>query len=191
MASTELKVHDETYTVTLMGLMPKVGKNGDFYDVQVQRPGRQFPETFKCWDVGQLQHLIGKPEGEHTFIFHPERVKDGKSDNGEWGSYWWAIVGEAEASDPESRPPVEDHHSKAEDMPVEDTTPRPPARRDATGRSIEKQQSLIQAVAGANAAMSTGRPFVEEGGESQSIVKYVDAVRILYREYAKLLGEDI
>jgi len=93
-----------TIKAVIKGTMEKQGTRGPYLDVQLLREGMRFPETLKCWDMKQLEHV--KLNSTVSLILNRDNVKAGKEDDGETGSYWWSIAGVADSRDDAIGPEV-------------------------------------------------------------------------------------
>lgn len=119
----------------------KKGTNGPYLDIQVQRDGRQYPEAFKSWNPDELKYLVKEPNTRHKLILQRGRVKNDKTDDGQFGSYWWDAIGEAEST------PEVPQHPQPPDSGTVATTARPepipaasrPTQIDPRQQSIERR----------------------------------------------------
>jgi hypothetical protein len=116
-----------TVVATVKGKMPKEGARGPYLSVQVLRQGMQYPETFNCWDMKQLEHV--KLNSLVSLILNRDGTKADKQDDGQVGSYWWSIAGVAESpiNSPvghEARDPQDDDDMRPYSPPV--TSPELP-----------------------------------------------------------------
>lgn len=90
-----------TIRATVKGKMQKEGARGPYLDVQVVQEGKggapgggRFPETYKCWDPKQMEHVVLNTVT--SLILRQDNVKPGREDDGDHNSYWWSIAGVAE-----------------------------------------------------------------------------------------------
>jgi len=152
-----MKVKQGAWAVHIKGVARKMsqGKDpGTYLEIEIMRPKMQYPSKVQCWDVPQLQHLERHVGSTRTLILRPQRLRNGKSDDGIFDSYWWEAIGEAEPEDTskESHPP---QFSREEPLPFEEeppyeepllSWPSPPPlaaiSSDPTRVSIERQKAL-------------------------------------------------
>ena len=190
--SDRTPIKSVTMNVLLKGVMPQRTSSGnEYYDVQILRDRMQFPDTLKCWDPGQLQHLLTQGGTRHTFKLAAFKLRKEKADDGLFGSYDWQILQEVE-SEPEVAPPVTaPTASPAPPRASSQTSARETAAqisdrvsmgaKDSRERSIEHQVALKEARAAAEYLHGAQVAAIASIGD------YTLLVGKLYRSFCRAL----
>ena len=147
---------------TLKAKTTKEGVKGAFLELQILRPGMQYPDVVQCFEPKALEHLaLG---AEVALVLQRGNLRKDKADDGAIGSYYWQAVKEAE--EPAAASAVAPRPSQGPEAPARPSgeAPGPPAKHPVHDKdtSIERQVALKAAVELAGYQIAKGQEVKAE-----------------------------